>query len=410
MMYSQRLLFSEHDLQAVMEATKAKMLQEIEAYPANQLLNTSIDDLAKYFAAKFEITPVRIIEDQVAVDPQETKVDVSRDPSRFIRNRDRPFYISGTLITLYIPFEGDPNIFMCRPSTFTLNPPHGRINGNTLELSISLTDHNAQAVKGELERLLGSVREYLGWATRDLTSFNATLKDVARQHIEARRQKLLNDQGLVASLGFPLRKRPDAPITYIAPEVRRKVIPKPPPASTKAYIPEPTIEMAEYENILSIIQRTATMLERSPQAFRGMNEENLRDQFLVPLNSHYEGQTTGETFNFSGKTDILIRDGDRSVFVAECKIWRGPKSLSNAIDQLLGYATWRDTKTAILVFNRNRNLAEVLEQIPHILKSHSNFKRMMDFPSQTGFRCMLAHKDDPNREIILTVLVFEVPK
>lgn len=59
-----------------------------------------------------------------------------------------------------------------------------------------------------------------------------------------------------------------------------------------------------------------------------------------------------------GKSDILIRDGDRSVFVAECKIWRGSKSLSNAIDQLLGYATWRDTKTAILVFNRNKELSK----------------------------------------------------
>lgn len=299
---------------------------------------------------------------------------------------------------------------MCIPSTFTYNPPRGRIQGNTLELAISRTDHNAEAVKGELDRLLGSVREYLGWATRDLTPFNASLKDVARRHIETRRLKLLKDQGLVASLGFPLRERPNAPTTYIAPEVRRKAIPKPPPASTKAYVPEPTLEMVEYENILSIIQKSATMLERSPQAFRGMNEENLRDQFLVPLNSHYEGQATGETFNFSGKSDILIRDGDRSVFVAECKIWRGPKLLSNAIDQLLGYATWRDTKTAILVFNRNKELSEVLNQIPDVLKSHPNFKKEIQYPSRTGFRCVLAHKDDPNREIILTVLVFEVPK
>jgi len=409
-MYDQKLLFSDRDLHAVMEATKAKMLQEIEAYPSNQFLNTSIDDLVAYFTTKFEITAVRIIEDQITVDQQETKVDVSRDSWRFIPDRERPFYIPGTLITLYVPFEGDPDVLICKPSTFTFNPPHGRIHGSTLELSISCTDHDAQSVKAELNHLLESVKEYLAWATRDLTSFNATLKDVARQRIEARRQKLFKDHGLIANLGFPLRKRPDAPTTYVVPEVRRKVIPKPPPASATAYVPESAIEMAEYENILSIIQRTATMLERSPQAFRGMDEENLRDQFLVPLNSHYEGQTTGETFNFSGKTDILIRDGDRSVFIAECKIWRGPRSLSNAIDQLLAYATWRDTKTAILVFNRNRKLTEVLERIPDILKSHSSFKRMMNFPSQTGFRCVLAQKDDPNREIILTVLVFEVPR
>ncbi|WP_082908890.1 hypothetical protein [Chloroflexus islandicus] len=409
-MHSQKLLFSDRNLYSVMEAQKAKMFQEIDTYPANQLLNTSIDDLAKYFAAKFEIVPIRIIEDQISVDQQETKRDVSQDPLRFISDRDRPFYISETLIILYIPFEGEPDIFMYRPSTITLNPPRGFVNGNTLELSIFCTDHDVQSVKREIDRLLGSIRQYLIWITSDLTSFNATLKDVAQQHIEVRRQKLLKDQGLIASLGFPLRKRPDTPATYAVSTVRRKAIPKPPPAHTTAYVPEPAIEMAEYEHILSIIQSTATMLERSPQTFRDMDEENLRDQFLVPLNSHYEGQTTGETFNASGKTDILIRDGDRSVFIAECKIWRGPKSFSSAIDQLLGYATWRDTKTAILIFNHNTKLSDVLAKIPNILKSHSNWKRMMDFTSPTGFRCILAHKDDPNREIILTVLVFEVPK
>ncbi len=39
------------------------------------------------------------------------------------------------------------------------------------------------------------------------------------------------------------------------------------------------------------------------------------------VNTHYRGQATGETFNKSGKTDILVRDGDRNVFVAECKWW-----------------------------------------------------------------------------------------
>jgi hypothetical protein len=56
----------------------------------------------------------------------------------------------------------------------------------------------------------------------------------------------------------------------------------------------------------------------------------------VQLNSQYEGGATGETSNFEGKTDILIRTESRTVFIAECKYWRGAKSLLAAIDQLLG--------------------------------------------------------------------------
>ena len=51
----------------------------------------------------------------------------------------------------------------------------------------------------------------------------------------------------------------------------------------------------------------AQVMERSPSAFSTMDEESLRSHFLVQLNGHYEGQATGETFNYEGKTDILIR-------------------------------------------------------------------------------------------------------
>lgn len=82
------------------------------------------------------------------------------------------------------------------------------------------------------------------------------------------------------------------------------------------------------------------VMERSPKAFSGMSEEDLRQHFLVQLNGHYEGQATGETFNFDGKTDILVRVDRKNIFIAECKFWRGPESFSQALDQLLGYATW----------------------------------------------------------------------
>ena len=80
-------------------------------------------------------------------------------------------------------------------------------------------------------------------------------------------------------------------------------------------------------------------MERSPKAFRDMDEESLRWQFLVPLNSHYEGMATGETFNYTGKTDILIRYEGKNVFIAECKIWRGAEAFVETIDQLLGYTS-----------------------------------------------------------------------
>lgn len=74
-----------------------------------------------------------------------------------------------------------------------------------------------------------------------------------------------------------MKRRNDLPVTYAALQVRRKLSPRMPSAGTAPFVPEPTLVTEEYEHILSIIKMTARMLERSPQAFRGMEEEHLRD-------------------------------------------------------------------------------------------------------------------------------------
>src|SRR5580698_7522141 len=98
----------------------------------------------------------------------------------------------------------------------------------------------------------------------------------------------------------------------------------------------------------------------------------MRSHFLVQLNGAFEGQATGETFNFQGKTDILIRVDGRNIFIAECKFWKGEKSFLETLDQLLSYLSWRDSKAAVLVFNRNVNFTAVLDKITVTTPTHKN--------------------------------------
>jgi hypothetical protein len=207
-----------------------------------------------------------------------------------------------------------------------------------------------------------------------------------------------------------MRRRDGVPATYAAPSVRRKIVPSPPAASGAPYKPEPTLASEEYEHILTVMQNMALVLERSPSAFKTMGEEDLRQHFLVQLNGHYEGAATGETFNVEGKTDILIRENGKNIFIAECKFWSGPKGFHDTIGQLLGYASWRDTKTAIVLFNRDTQFSTVLARIPEGLRTHPNFKREEKQDGETRFRAIVSHKNDPSRELIVTVLAFEVPK
>ena len=267
-----------------------------------------------------------------------------------------------------------------------------------------------QQVRAEIDRRLGETTKYLEWLRGNASEFNEKIRQLASERINWRRQKVLSDQSLVANLGFPLKERTDAPRTYTAPNVQRRITPTMPPASTAPYEPEPTLINDDYEHILSVMTNMALVMERSPSAFTEMDEEALRSHFLVQLNGHYPGQATGETFNYEGKTDILIRANGKNIFIAECKYWDGAKKFIKTIDQLLGYVSWRDTKTAIIIFNRNRNFSQVLGAIPGSVRAHPNFKKDVDDNGEGRSRYVFAHRDDRNRELILTVMAFDVPQ
>jgi hypothetical protein len=186
----------------------------------------------------------------------------------------------------------------------------------------------------------------------------------------------------------------------------------PPQEDNNAVLLKAPLDMQQYEEILSVISNMITVMERNPRAFRGIEEEALRDHFLVQLNGRYEGQATGETFNGNGKTDILIRVEGKNIFIAECKFWGGEEKLKASLDQLLGYTTWRDTKLALLIFNRRKNFTAVFKQIPEVIKKHPNFIRELSHPNplETEFRFVLHHPDDKNRERLLSVLAFDIPQ
>ena len=403
------ILFAQHNWSSVKDTQIRMMRREVDEFEANRLLNTPVDDLREYFVQKYRIDVPVLQEDSIVVDQHETKVDVRHDPRRFILDRSRPALVSGTAIEVDIPFDGDEAMFRIRPTHYNTNPPCARILNGKLRVCVVGADLKSDGVKSTIRATIVAINEYLEWQRQDATGFNSALQRLVTEHLSARRRKLLQDRDLVASLGFPLRPRADANQTFAVPEVRRRVTPTMPKSSAGVFKPEPALSDEQFEHILSVIKRASLVMERSPAAFAKMNEEAIRWHILVQLNGHYEEGTTGETFNFEGKTDVLVHASGKNVFIAECKFWKGPKGLSDAIDQLLGYASWRDTKVAIILFNRRKNFSRVLEAIPKTVEGHSNYKRHAKGGSDTDFRYVLRHRDDKSRELTLAVVAFEVP-
>ena len=403
-----KLLFNERDLAGVLDAKAVKLSMAIGSLSEDRVLNTSHEDLSNYYTDKYRIEGLKIDESKIQIRYGDAQIDVSNRIDYFVRDRSGPFYITGTRIVFYMPFTGDQNLFYYYPSTYSYDPPQADVRRGEVVFTYDRTTQDAEKVRSEFERDLNKLKNYLEWISGDVEQFNSSLRAKTDQLISARREKLLNDRGLAEQLGFPLRRR-DKSTTYVTPKVKRRVVPQMPTASTEPFKPEPALSKEDYDYILSVLENMVLVMERSPGAFKDMREEDIRTHFLVQLNGHFEGQATGETFNYEGKTDILIRTDGRNIFIAECKFWNGPSGLKDALNQLQGYISWRDTKAALLIFNRGTNMSTVLEKIPEVVRQHPRYKAEHPFNSETGFRYVFGHRDDPNREVFLTVLVFNVP-
>jgi len=409
-MRDREYLFSNASWHDVERHQLQEMQKAIAGLDGNRLLNTSVEDLVLYFENKFQIEIPNLLTEEIVVDQRETQIDVSRDHNRMIYDRSRPFHIAGTEIEVEIPFTGEAEALKIQPTTYTTSPPRAEVRGNLLVLKIVGTNLDPQRVRSDIDRTVNEIQSHLATLRGNAQGLCAQLPIQARSAIESRRQKLLGDRNLVGGLGFKMKTRPGTNQTFTAPEVRKKLAPSLPAASTLPYKPEPALSNADYEHILGVLQNMVQVMERSPSAFETMDEESIRSHFLVQLNGHYEGQATGETFNYEGKTDILVRSEGKNIFIGECKFWSGPKMLLETIDQVLGYTSWRDTKVAVVVFNRNKDFSRVLGSIAETASEHSNFKRKLDGSSETTFRYCFSHKDDKNRELFLTILAFDVPK
>src|SRR6266508_477640 len=402
-------LFSKYDLSLVLQTQVDKLRGYISDLSEDYILNVSEADLTAFLKDKYSVEPITLGEPFIA-HSGEADIDVSHQPWRGSPFRDGPLYVKGVTVFIRVPFTGDGQLFFCRPSQFTLSPPQGSVADDHVEFVMTGERLSGENVRRELDSALREIQGYLANIRSTCEAHNASLERLIHEIFTWRKQKILSNRDVVASIGLPIQSRSDAARTYTVPDVRRKPAIKPPTVKEKAYVPEPALDEKEYEHILSIVRSMVSVIERSPKAFAHMGEEDLRSQFLVQLNGQYQGRATGETFNYEGKTDILIREGDRNVFIAECKIWKGEAELLKAIDQILGYLHWRDTKAALLVFNRNKAFSDILAKVPSAIQHHANCKKLIRQVGETEWRFLFSSKDDPNRELQLAVLLFDVPR
>jgi len=314
---------------------------------------------------------------------------------------------------IQLPFEGNGELFYCRPSTCSMvYPKIDSINLQSKEIifTIELSELTEENYKKAVNGVVRDIKENLSNVNNDISSWDSGLINLIYYEFNKFEGFLLQKNSFFESIGLKVSSKADQ---YITPSpITRKSIPNPKLEETGSIKKiHPKLKEEVYQDIITTLNNVGRAIERKPSLYKGKGEEDLRDIFLLFLETRYEGTTaSGETFNKKGKTDILLRyanDGS-NLFIGECKIWKGTKVFHETIDQILGYLTWQDSKSSILLFVDNESLQNVKNTVQLDIKKHGCFKSMIQ-ESADSFSYTMILPDDNSVNISLEVVFFHFP-
>ncbi|ABQ06609.1 hypothetical protein [Flavobacterium johnsoniae] len=369
--------------------------------------STNISELAERLKSEFTIFPI-IIGEPKPSQPIET--------TKKMYNPWGQLYNQNVLeITVTIPFEGNHKLFYCMPSRSTIVYLEDNVViGNTnIKATITLTQFDEKAYFSEVNEIISTVSTNLPAIHDEIKPWNDRLENLIQQALESRKGIVSKKFDFMEKIG--LKVNPNSTEYLVPPTITKKAIPTPVTETSKTVAKEkvPILQEEVYIDIREVLYNVGKAIERKPSLYKDKYEEDLRDIFLLFLETRYEAATgVGEAFNKKGKTDILLKyakDGT-NLFVAECKYWKGQKKLTEGIDQLLGYLTHRDTKTALIFFVDQKEITSVVSTIKSEISCHKNYSRHIKNTYEHSINYEFTLPDDSDKKIQVELMLFHFPK
>lgn len=382
-----------------------KIESEIEKKGKDYILRVDEEEFIKFLIDKYALIPISLeFESETITEPI---VSTEFVEDRVFREKYKTEVYTFTVIH---KFSGTPILFRVKPSTWHMTFTDISVNEyySTVSYSFKLYKKNPEEfsrTKNDYHsRAFSNIRNI----NELVTNWNNGLEGLIKSFFLQLKNKFLQENSFFTAINVKVNK--DTTSLFTAPTILKKQVPVPTISKDKEFSSEPMMANEMYSNVLKVIYDLGKSMERKPSTYKDKDEEGLRDQFLLVLETRYESATaTGETFNREGKTDIILKyanDGS-NLFVAECKIWHGASEFQNAIYQLFDrYLTWRDSKTALLIFATNKDFTKLLQTIKSETKLHHYFVKEAGSRGETSFSYIFHLPNDSEKMVLLEIIVF----
>lgn len=376
-----------------------KIKKEIEDQDKDYILSVNEDDYKAFLFEKFKLDPISISEDQEQIDtPRQIKIK---------KNDPRGEYeVNGYEFKISYPYIGSSILFQLSPTTKILTGYEIRVESSHVSFELKIDKQDPEYFNKEKEQARKNAFANTENINKDAIAWNNGLQSLISRYFKEVKNKFVSENAFFEAINVKVDRNTKS--VFSVPTIQKKPIPQP-NSQKKEFSSEPSMNSDMYKDTLKVIYDFGRSMERKPSLYKGKNEEDIRDLFVAIMETRYDSTTvTGETFNKGGKTDILLKYQDGSnLFVAECKWWKGEKEFSEAINQLFdNYLTWRDSKTALLFFVKNKEIATVCEKIKSEALKHPYFLNLTNDSHEGRYSFKFHLPGDKNKEVFLEIMAF----
>lgn len=408
--YGTTKIFAEMELRNYLEGIKQSVLSSIESENDDYLLNVNESDYINHKVSEASIDNLEIHANDIYASSSEQMIPAEYFSASFNVYPGKSY--KKDVIKFHVPISGNQELLKCAPSSRLIWSMEVEISYDEFAFEIINFSDDSEAIVREKDSNISSIIQQHDNVKSEVQQYNDSLETQIKNAFDARKNRIKAKSGILASLGVPIKKSGSPPETFSipTPQKRKKITLNKPEVKEVGFTPEPCLDDSVYNDILQMIHDVGKEFERLPSLYAGKEEEHLRDHFLMMLEPNFEGSATGETFNKTGKTDILLRHESSNVFIAECKFWKGQKSFLATISQLLGYLTWRDSKAAVIMFVPNKEFTTVIETAREYIDQHPNYIRAISEKDETWLNYEFHLDGDRNRAVKIAVMFYHTPK
>jgi hypothetical protein len=409
-MYGTIKSFNEISASDVETQLSEKIKKEIERQNKEYILEVDEEEYKKHLVNEFEFEPLIVFKETETIEKPKIHKEV-REVRENPYFRGHRYEAEAYIFIIKYQYSGSSELFKVQPNPWTMTSADIYVSDNYVSFSFKMYNKSKEEFEQEKQSWFRRAFTNLEGTNKFATEWNSKLMGIVSSHFQRIKHKYLEENDFFAAINVKVNE--NTKTVFTVPTVKKRIVPQPAVSKNKVFSSEPAMSTEMYEDVLKVIYESGKNMEKKPRLYQNKDEEGLRDQFLLFLETRYDGTTaTGETFNRTGKTDMLLKYAQDSsnLFVGECKFWRGASEFLKAISQLLSYLTWRDSKTALIIFVQNKEFTNVLQTIETEIKKHPNYVSEKGKRGETSFRYLFNLPQDKEKHIFLEVIAFHFDK